>query len=282
MIEDVYASLRVRALQARLTERMKTSAQLQAGHMKKEGVPELALTLVDDAISSLRRVTNMFKRECRKLCKGEPVYDFVEKPTGLSTACFVFLGCLPPMTKFATVSKLWKYIGLFVTPGSRAPTRGDLSELKKEDSKKGWPPSLRADAIVRLAEPCVKMNGGEDKNGRALPYSPYRAVYDRRYLRTRLTHPPMLEEGEGCEWCDACYEARRKEDKPGLDCANMVIDGKRGHHWKPAHRCADAMRVTAKAIVLDLWLVENGKQAVVGGQRAVDTHRTVAPSAAIA
>ncbi len=279
---DVYTSLRVRALQARLTERMKTSAQLQAGHMKKAGVPELALTLIDEAISSLLRVTNMFKRECKKLCKGEPVYDFVENTTGLSTACFVFLGCLPPMTGFATSSKVWKYIGLFVTPKGRAPTGADLSELKKEDSKKGWSPRLRSDAIVRLAEPCVKMKGGEDKNGRALPYSPYRVVYDRRYLRTQLTHPPMLEEGDGCEFCDACYEARRKREKPGLDCANMVIDGKRGHHWKPAHRHADAMRVTAKAIVLDLWLVENGKEAVVGGQTLSQTHSQVAPSAAIA
>ena len=277
MNQDVYDSLKVRARQALLAERMKTSAELQVGHMKKDGVPELALILMEDGIALWRRASEAFKRESRKLCKGEPIYDFVEETVGLSTACFVLLGCLPPMTAFANPAKVWKYTGLFVTPDGRGPTGSDLSALKKENPDAGWSPVMRAHAIKRLAEPCTKMNGGEDKNGKPLPLSPYRIVYDRRKLRTRLTHPPMLEEGDGCEWCDACYEKRRKTGKTGLDCANIAIDGKRGHHWKDAHRHADALRVTAKAILLDLWLVENGKEAVVGGHEDLDTQVSNAP-----
>lgn len=285
MKQEVFDTLKVRARQARLAERMKTSAQFQAGRMKKEGVPEMALIPIEEAIDSMKRAANTLKRECKKISKGEPIYDFVEETMGLSTACFVFLGCLPPMDQFATVSKVWKYAALHVIDGKTAGGN-DLKAVKKEhkrlvkagerskkDKSPGWSPQLKSDAIVRLAEPCVKMNGGVNKNGKELPYSPYRDVYDRRALRTKLTHPPMLEEGDGCEFCDACYEKRRKTGKTGLDCANLG-----GHHWKDGHRHADAMRITAKAIILDLWLVENGKEAVVGGHDRGEAHQPPAPS----
>lgn len=54
--------------------------------------------------------------------------------------------------------------------------------------------------------------------------SPYRAVYDDRRAHTELTHP---------EWSD-------------------------GHHHN------DALRITAKAILLDMWLVAHGKEPKVG------------------
>lgn len=278
MNQDVYDSLKVRARQALLAERMKTSAELQVGHMKKDGVPELALVLMEDGIGLWRRAADSFKRESKKICKGEPIYQFVDETVGLSTACFVLLGCLPPLMGFANPAKVWKYCGLHVTRDGRGPTGADLAALKKENPEAGWSPVMRAHAIKRLAEPCMKMKGGEDKNGRPLAHSPFRRVYDSRYLRTQLTHPSMLDEGDGCEFCDACYEKRRKTGKTGLDCANIVIDGKRGHHWKDAHRHADALRVTAKAILLDLWLVDNGKEAVVGGHPSVEVQVHDAPS----
>ena len=288
MNTETYETLKIRAKQARLAERMKTSAELQVGHMKKDGVPELALILMEDGIALWRRASEAFKRESRKICKGEPIYEFVEETVGLSTACFVFLGCLPPMTAFANPAKLWKYVKLHVMPGGKAPTGTDLKELKKahkkavkvgEKSKKdkspGWSPEMCGHAIKRLALPCIKMAGGVDKNDKPLPLSPYRPVYVNRKLRTRLTHPPMLEEGGGCEFCDAAYEKRRKTGKGGIDCSNMG-----GHHWKDAHRDNDAQRVTAKAILLDLWLIENGKEAVVGGHRGDETQSIPAPSTA--
>ena len=259
MNPDVYATLQRRAKQALLAERMKTSAELQVGRMKEEGVPDIALIAIEEAI--------------------------VMETIGLSTACFVFLGCLPPMHEFATVSKVWKYTKLHVMPDGKAPTGTDLKELQKahkkavkagekskDDKSPGWSPRMCAHALKRLAGPCVKMCGGEDKNGRPLPFSPYRPVRDQRYDRTLFTHPPMLEEGAGCEFCDAAYEKRRKTGKGGIDCSNVG-----GHHWKPAHRDNDALRVTAKAILLDLWLVENGLPAVIGGHHELETHTYTAP-----
>lgn len=266
---------------------MKTSVQLQIDRMGKWGtVPAMALIPMELALAELLRGVRGLKRECKKICKGEPIYDFVAATVGLDEAVFVFLGCLPPLTDFANSAKLWKYVKLHVMPGGKAPTGSDLKALKKahkklvkagekskDDKSPGWSPEMCAHALRRLAGPCVKMKGGEDKNERPLSFSPYSAVRDERYARTLLTHPPMLEEGGGCEFCDAAYEKRRKTGKGGIDCDNMG-----GHHWKPAHRDNDALRVTAKAILLDLWLVENGKEAVVGGHAPHEAHSVIAPS----
>ena len=264
MKTEVYDTLRVRAKQALLAERMKTAVDLQIDRMGKWGtVPDIALLPMEEARALLRRSANSLKREGRQICVGEPLYEFVENTVGLSNAVFMFVGCLPPFTAFANVSKLWKYTGLYVTPAGKAPTGADLAALKKENPDAGWSPEMRAHAIKRLAEPCMKNRE-----------SPYRGVYDQRKQRTLFTHPPMLEEGAGCEFCDACYEKRRKTKKTGLDCANLG-----GHHWKDGHRHNDALRVTAKAILLDLWLIENGMPAVLGGQSGLDTHKHDAPSA---
>ena len=287
MKQNTYATLHVRAKQALLIERQKTSVELQIDRMGKWGtVPEMALIPMELALSELKRGARALKRECKKICEGEPIYEFVADTVGLNEAVFVFLGCLPPLTAFANPAKLCKYVKLHVMPNGKAPTGTDLKELKKahkravkageksiDDKSPGWSPEMCAHALRRLAGPCVKMNGGENKNGKSLAFSPYRAVRDQRYTRTLLTHPPMLEEGEGCEFCDKAYEKRRKTGKGGIDCDNVG-----GHHWKPAHRDNDALRVTAKAILLDLWLVENGKEVVVGGQVCTETQRNYAPS----
>ncbi|MCH8146626.1 MAG: hypothetical protein IH987_01335 [Planctomycetes bacterium] len=251
MQPEIYATLAVRARQAMLVERMKTSAQLQTGRLAKDGLPDIALLPIQDAISQLNLVSARWKRECKNICQGEPVYEFVMSTIGLSEACFVFLGCAPPMIEFGNVAKAWKYCGL--APGQK----------KEKGKKAGFSPRLKSHAIARLAKPCMKMNGGRDKNGKKLPLSPYRPIYDMRRERTMFTHPPMREvEGE-CEYCDearaytkklrASKNFERERTTVAKDCSAF-----NGIHWTDGHRDADAMRVMAKAIVRDLWLVENG------------------------
>jgi len=65
--------------------------------------------------------------------------------------------------------------------------------------------------------------------------SPYRAVYDNRRARTVLTHPD----------------------------------------WTDGHCHMDALRITAKAILLDMWLVAHGKRPREGHHQA-DTQPTSA------
>ena len=259
MDELVYQSLRRRASQAMLTERGKTSLQLQLGRMSEEGVPELALIPIEEAIFQMKKATGRLKKDCAALVVGESVHEFVDATPGLSTAVYVFLGCLPHMVKFQGPSHVWSYCGLHVLPSGRAPSGSDLSKLKSEFPDKGWSPRLRAYAIVRLADPCIKLRR-----------SPYRGVYELRRERTSLTHPNMLKEGGGCRFCDMAHEKNRKNNVKGWDCSAMVIDDKRGHHWTDGHSFADAKRVVAKAILKDLWLVENGLVPVVGSQPLLD------------
>jgi len=111
--------------------------------------------------------------------------------------------------------------------------------------------------------------------------SPYRGVYDARKARTLETHPEMMD--VGCEFCDAA-RGRTKERRAernltrersavGFDCAAMG-----GRHWSPGHRRADALRVTAKAILLDAWRVANDLSPRVRAVMRLATTEPMPPS----
>lgn len=201
MTPELWASVNVVARRALLLERSATSLGLQRAAMRRDGVPAPAL----DGLATARRIVRLdadrAKREVRRLCKGEPLAAYARRTHGLGDAVLLFAGCAPPLSLFPTPARLWKYCGL--APG----------QVRKRGERAGFSPRLKAIAIKRLAEPCMKHRA-----------SLYRGLYDARRARTVLTHP---------EWTD-------------------------GH----AHN--DALRIVAKAILLDLWLVENGKAPVVG------------------
>lgn len=245
-----YENVRHLAKQALGIEDMHKSLTLQMGAFVRMGLPEAALAEAKDAHAALKRKCDQLKRATWRAMKGEAIYDFAESVHGLGPAVSLFLGNAPELTEFPSPAHLWSYCGLI-------PGKG-----RKKGQRAMYSPRLKAYAIARLAEPCVKLKGGEDKNGKALALSPYRDVYDARKARTTQTHPPMMEPGE-CEFCDrarsetkalrAKKNQARERTTVAMDCANVG-----GVHWTDGHRHADAMRVTAKAILLDLWLVENG------------------------
>lgn len=239
MKPETWDLLNLRARQALLAEKAMLGMERQVEHMLEEGIPEIHLMPVVESVKHLRGIVTKLKRECGIIVKGEPVWEFVNETRGLAGASFVFLGAMPPLTEFAGPRKVWKYCGLHVVNGA-------MPRMVRGESG-GFSPQLRAQAIVRLAEPCIKTGG------------PYRIVYDnRKHHTTTVSHPPMLEEGAGCEFCDAAYEKRRKTKKNGWDCSSVG-----GIHWRPSHRNVDARRVMAKAILKDLWRVENGMESVV-------------------
>lgn len=68
-----------------------------------------------------------------------------------------------------TVSELWAYCGYSVVDGAAQKRR------------KGQPCNWSLDARMRarmIAESCLKLNGGVDKNGKTRSESPYRKYYD--------------------------------------------------------------------------------------------------------
>lgn len=153
----------------------------------------------------------------RDYCPDQRITEFAKGTLGLGNAVFFFLALLPQwVAGFATVSKLWAYCGLHVREGA-APRMKDLKGGKPGD----WSPRLKAVAIKRLAQPCMKTRT-----------SPYRPVYDARRAKTAVTHPD----------------------------------------WTVGHSHNDAERITAKAILRDLWRVSRGHEPLFGGDHtAPDT-----------
>lgn len=222
----------------------------------------------------LRKTLQTLDLSIHRLWRGTLMEQCVSEEPGLGVAVFRVLSLLPHSPcDFVTVAKLWKFFGLHPN-GAREDQRYDHV--------------LKAWLIYRVAEPCIKVCrkdcpacGAEgvkktpdkleyvcSECGAVTPVEDVRTVYLSRYRRDydvrkdRL--PDMLEEGAGCPTCDAAYERRRKNEgertrgRTGWDCHNMG-----GPHYKPAHRHADALRVTAKAILRDLWCIANERP--IGG-----------------
>lgn len=262
MNRSTYENVRHLSKQALAIEQMHKSLSLQMGAFVRMGLPEEALIEARDAYIALKKKSGSLKRAAFRAMKGEPIYEFAKETTGLGPAVAMVLGNAPEFVcrgydekgnaiGFDSPGALWSYAGLI-------PGKG-----RKKGERAMYNPKLKAYAIARLAEPCMKLKGGEDKNGKPLPRSPYREVYDARKEHTLETHPPMVEEDGVCEFCDmargkskelrAEKNQERERTTVAMDCANVG-----GVHWTDGHRHADAMRVTAKAILLDLWRVENG------------------------
>jgi hypothetical protein len=260
-----YATLRTVAAQAENIERVLLALENQARAFKADGWPEPVFAAHQSYSAALRAERRQLMRRLGETMAGTGLAAFIERTHGVGNALLFVVGMLPPLHEFAGPAKVWKYTGLHVD-GGRAPRR-------KAGEMAGYSSRLRSYAIYRVAEPIVKTGG------------PYRTVYDERKGRTLVTHPDMLDEGAGCEYCDLAYsrsKASRAEKKltrerktVGFDCAAVG-----GVHWTAGHRHADALRVLAKAILRDAWRVANGYEARVGGQDAYDGQFMIAPALA--
>ena len=239
--------LRAKVLQYQQIERMLISL----GHQRRslaEDFPPIILITIDEALARLNPLRNPIKSEIRKIVKGCHIDDWIRSTHGLKDGLWLLLGSMPPLLEFKGPASIWKYVGLDV--------RGGSAPRPKDGERLGFAPYRRAYAIKRVADPIIKVGG------------PYRATYDARRIRTNLSHPPMLD-GDGellnpdCETCRDALELTKehREEKsytrerkaPAVDCS-----GAGGIHWTDGHRHADALRVTAKAVLRDAWRVARG------------------------
>lgn len=241
---NVLPTLHVLAKQCENVGRMVQGIESQTRRFREGGLPEAAMLWTSSQIPELKLIRDRLLRQMGSLMRRTPYGEWVENTHGLGNALYFTLGILPDLASFATVSKAWKYCGLHVENGhARKRSAGQYL---------GFNARLRSYMIMWVAEPTTKQRK-----------SPYRTVFDRRKAHTTETHPPMLPEGGGCPFCDAAYahtKAKRAErdlerQRTGVafDCAALG-----GIHWSPAHRQADALRVTAKAILRDAWRVAHG------------------------
>lgn len=251
-VSDSWEELIAIGRKYRLPDRAATSLVNQAKAFERSGVVSPEVALLKEQAETLRERRGKYKSEAAAICEGTAVAAYVEALNGLGDFTFVMLGQASTrisLREFYNPSCLHKHYGLH----------------PKEE--RNCPPIRTSYATNRLVEPVIRLGEG----GGAL-----RQVYDDRKAHTLDTHPPMLEEGEGCEDCDRAYEKRRATGKNGWDCDNVG-----GVHWKDAHRHQDAIRYTSKKILTDLWRVEHDQPPRVG-QRGCDTHFTISDAEAAA
>jgi len=272
--DEKWFALQHEAAKFAAIEKMRVASELRLWQYKeREFPPELVEPLVV-AMAGLRSSERKLERECAAIVSDTPEGDWFEAVPGFGASWTYTFGQLPIQPgDYDTVSGLWKTFGLHVHEGRAVKRKAGDS-----GSHQRFRQVLRGFILYRVTLPHIKMNGGEDKNGRTLRRSPYRDVYDVRRERTMETHPPMLDEGEGCEHCDLAYSKTREKREAShqqrdrktvaFDCANLG-----GVHWTDGHRHADALRVTGKAIIRDVYRIWNGQEARFvgeGGQYGLD------------
>lgn len=230
-------ALRTRVLQLKKLEQAMLGLGNQRGAMERDGMPEILLTVLDNAIEQIRPTVDAMKRGLPKYLGNSRLRAWLEGTAGLGPGLVMVIGSMPPLTAFATPGRVMSYLGLHVGPDGHAVRIEKGKKAGFASFRRGW-------ALYRVGEPMVKSRGA------------YRHLYDRRKEETLVPHPPMLENGQGCDFCDAAY-AKTKEKRAqkaqtrertqvAVDCANMG-----GVHWTPGHRANDGLRVMTKAIMLD-------------------------------
>lgn len=201
--------------------------------------PEASLAPFVDARDQFGSAKSALHDQCAGYLDGTPLESWIEQSPGLGKPSLsVVTGMMPYPTTFDTVSSVWRYLGLDTVDDD------DGGRRARRMSDGGHDPELKSFALYRVGGPLI----------RQVNNNYYREVYDRRKRYTHDTHPPMLDEGEGCDMCDHAYAERRRQGKPGLDCENVG-----GFHWKPAHRDNDARRIMVKEVMKDWFRAARGQ-----------------------
>lgn len=248
-------TVRLLARQLLNTQRQRIAVEVQTQRFTKDGMSAPSFLMAAQFVKELKtRERVLYKQLAASVDPHDPIKRHIDTTVGLGPAVLLLLGLLPKRpAQFKTksgrlaVGALNKYLGVY--PEAKKRTVG---------VKLGYSSRLRAVLLARVAGPCIKNMK-----------SPYRSVYDQRIAMTMLTHPPMRPMGTGCEFCDEAWKRTtadrekrkltRERKAPAMDCSNVG-----GRCWSPGHRYRDAIRKTAIAIVLDLWLVDSGKEPVAG------------------
>jgi len=195
--------------------------------MERDGLPAHLVAQADTMVDKIEEVEDFLNKRLTTLTRQHFMADWIEAQPGIGLGGFArILGVTGSLDRFATPSKLWKYLGLHVTPEGRAPKRvkgqswthtdcGFKHPLKcKADCKKNHHPDCVPGGVGtaytpqgrvichQIAESIVKANKG-----------PYRAYYDEK---------------------KAYYEAGRPD-------------------WTQARRHNAAMRYAVKCLIRDLW-----------------------------
>lgn len=187
---------------------------------------------LEEAAKLQENIEKSIERQLARLVKRHPMAEFIEGAPGIGLGGFGrLLGITGPLDRFATVSKLWKYLGLHVVKGEDGT--GHAPKLKRGESmthtncKGGHPSYCKPDCKTDHHPNCTPDGFGTAYNpsGRVLCHQlgdsivkvgrgPYRLKYDERKAYTEAERPD----------------------------------------WTQARRHNDAMRVAVKELVKHMWI----------------------------
>lgn len=215
-----------------LTSHGESEAGVEWGYGLDDNDPQVAQAgAIVDSIKALEHQATL---SLQKLMRKHPLGPWVKAQRGIGDKQAArLLGVIgDPYWNAAadaprTVSQLWAYCGLHTLPsgharpdaqGSSAAGEYNVAARRRKGQQANWSDEAKK-RVWLIAVSCMKSGG------------PYREIYDARKAAT-----------EGREH--------------GAECVRCGPSGKPaqvGTPWSDGHRHADALRITSKAILRDLW-----------------------------
>lgn len=241
----LHSQLGLYARQCADVQKTRIAMELRIGAAERSGWPEEASLFLLDSLSRLEGLEDSLKQHLEKLAKQHPIYPFIAATPGISAYMFARLfGVTGPLDRYATVSKLWKFLGMAVTPEGTAPRR-----------KKGVP--FTHTACDKDDHPqCINVVTGTayTPEGKVVAHligqgfvlvnkGPYRAAYDLKraeYLSRPRSGPSLCPMGQ----------THRSETGAIAACVKAKKEGGESS----AHLDNAAMRYAAKQFLKDLWV----------------------------
>jgi hypothetical protein len=130
--------------------------------MEREGLAEEWIAFARDTHDLLAKKERQLNAYLGKQAKRHPMGPWVERQRGIGLPGFARLvGLTGPLDRFATVSKLWAYLGMHTVDG--------LAPRRRKGERANWSHQGRV-LCCQIGESIVKMGKGGE----------YREAYDRK------------------------------------------------------------------------------------------------------
>lgn len=219
MTDYPHDTLRLKAMQLRNAERVLGGVERQRAALEADGLPDVAWAALDSMIASLMPVRARLKKELVVVMKGSRLAEWVGSTHGLGPGLYFVLGLMPPIDEENLTSPAKVWRYLGLDVVHSADEEPETDEDGNFLPGQGEARRRRRGKVAGFSPYLRAQAIYRIADPIVKVGGPYREVYDRRKARTKET------------WPDA-------------------TDG---------HRHADALRVTAKAVLRDAWRVMHGK-----------------------
>jgi transposase len=142
-------------------QRSRVAFSNRVGAMQRDGLADQWILPLTTSATDLAATERAINKHLKRLVRQHPLRAFIESAPGIGLAGFGrLLGATGPLDRFATVSKLWAYVGLHVVDGE--------SPRRRRGKSANWSPQGRV-VCHQLAVSIVRARRGR-----------YRAAYDRK------------------------------------------------------------------------------------------------------